>query len=165
VPTVSAAPPQPQPQPQTKPLEQMLIALHEIVGLDASRGLTQCNRNPKLYVSLLGKFVKAQEHTLENIRQALADGDAGTAQRLAHTLKGLCASMGAEPLRQTLLEIEQAVREGRNTDDIEGLIVPASAELTTLFASLRGALGLNQGPAAARPAQAGLAAPEVATSA
>ena len=75
------------PTPQT--LDQVVSALQRIQGLDATKGITQCNRNAKLYVSLLGKFVKAQEHTLENIRQALANADADTAQRLAHTLKGL----------------------------------------------------------------------------
>ena len=115
-------------------------ALQGIVGLDASKGLTRCNRNPKLYVSLLGKFVKAQEHTLDNIRQAMADGDAESAQRLTHTLKGLCATLGAEPTHLMMVDIEQALREGRGADDIESLLEPASAELTTLFASLRAAL-------------------------
>ena len=90
-------------QPQT--LDQVMNTLQAIAGLDTSRGLTLCNHNAKLYVSLLGKFVKAQKHTLDNIRQAMADGDPDTAQRLAHTLKSLCATLGAEPARLTMLEI------------------------------------------------------------
>ena len=115
-------------------------ALQGIAGLDASKGLAQCNRNPKLYVSLLGKFVKAQEQTIDNIRKAMADGDAETAQRLSHTLKSLCATLGAEPAYLLMLEIEHAVRDGRAADDIESMLGPASVQLKTLFASLRAAL-------------------------
>ena len=119
-------------------------SLQAIAGLDTNRGLTLCNRNLKLYVSLLGKFVKAQKHTLDNIRQAMADGDPDTAQRLAHTLKSLCATLGAEPAHLTVLGIEQAVREGQDAAFIESLLEPATVQLETLFASLRTTLGLNQ---------------------
>ena len=146
--TLAAVPPV-APAPQT--LDQVVSALQRIQGLDATKGITQCNRNPKLYVSLLGKFVKAQEHTLENIRQALTDADADTAQRLAHTLKGLCASLGAEPLRLTMQEIEQAVRESCDADIIENLLQPAECQLKTLFASLRVALGVPQDRTVTQP--------------
>ena len=126
-------------------------SLQAVAGLDTNRGLTLCNRNPKLYVSLLGKFVKAQEHTLETIRQALANADVDTAQRLAHTLKGLCASLGAEPLRLTMQEVEQAVRESWDADIIENLLQPAEGQLKTLFASLQVALGVPQDRTVTQP--------------
>jgi two-component system, sensor histidine kinase and response regulator len=126
-------------QPQQDPV---LSALHGICGLDASRGLSLTNHNAMLYVTLLGKFVQSQAHTVEDIRQALADADRSTAERLAHTLKGLAASIGAEPLRQALFGIEQAVHDGQGAADIESLLAPANIQLQTLVADLRATPGL-----------------------
>ena len=123
-------------------LDPVLQALHRIQGLDASRGLSLSNHNAALYVAMLGKFVKSQEHTLENIRQALADADPGTAERLAHTLKGLSASMGAEPLHQVLSDIEQAVHTGQNVASFARLLDSASTQLHALITALRATPGV-----------------------
>jgi CheY-like chemotaxis protein len=124
------------------PLDTVLTALRGIRGLDANRGLSLSNHNAALYVSLLGKFVKSQEHTLENIRQALANADSGTAERLAHTLKGLSASLGAEPLHQTLSDIEQAVHLGQDIATFAQALDSASAQLHALINDLRATQGV-----------------------
>ena len=123
-------------------LEPVLAALRSIKGLDANRGLGLSNHNAALYVAMLGKFVKSQEHAVEAIRQALTDADPGRAERLAHTLKGLSASMGAEPLRHSLSAIEQAVHEGQDTATITRLLEPAAAQLQALVADLRATPGV-----------------------
>jgi HPt (histidine-containing phosphotransfer) domain-containing protein len=135
-----------------------LAALHGVAGLDTHRGLSLSNHNATLYVAMLGKFVKSQEHTIENIRQALADADNGTAERLAHTLKGLSASLGAEPLHQVLSEIEQAVHVGRDITTFARLLDSASAQLHALITDLRATPGVVAelaplAKAAATPAQ------------
>ena len=126
-------------------LEPVLAALRGVDGLDVAQGLSLSNHNAALYVSMLGKFVQSQEHSLENLGKALANGDADTAERLAHTLKGLSASLGAGPLRQCASDIEQAVHAGRQTSDIESLLEPASTQLKKLIASLRATPGLISG--------------------
>ena len=123
-------------------LGPVLNALHGVTGLDTIRGLSLSNHNAALYVAMLGKFVKSQEHAVEKIRQSLAAADTDTAERLAHTLKGLSASIGAEPLRQSLADIEQAVHGNRDTSSITRLLEPAGAQLQALIANLRATPGL-----------------------
>ena len=127
-------------------LDGVLKALQGIQGLDAQRGLSLSNHNASLYVAMLGKFVKSQEHSIEDIRQALVDSDAGRAERLAHTLKGLSASMGAQPLQQSMSDLEQALHEGRDAATLARLIEPASAQLQTLVKDLRATPGLQVEP-------------------
>jgi CheY-like chemotaxis protein len=117
--------------------EPVLNALRDVHGLDAQRGLGLSNDNAALYVRMLGMFVKSQEHTVEGIRQALANADPATAERLAHTLKGLCASIGAESLHQLLAEIEQAVHQGSALAEFALQLERASIQLQTLITDLR----------------------------
>jgi len=122
-------------------LEPVLAALRGIDGLDVTRGLGLSNHNAALYVAMLGKFVKSQEHSVEAISQALAAADTASAERLAHTLKGLSASMGAQPLHLVLADIEQAVHAG-DLATVTRLLEPASAQLQALVAQLRATPGV-----------------------
>jgi len=121
---------------------QVLEALRAVEGLDVKQGLSQANQNAALYISMLGKFIKSQEHAVEQIQQALRAADGASAERLAHTLKGLAASMGAEPLRALAAKLEQALNEGADTDVLERLIPPAQLQLDALVAALRETPGL-----------------------
>jgi two-component system sensor histidine kinase/response regulator len=137
---VPSAPPEPQ-NLESQDLEPVLAALRGVDGLDVNRGLGLSNHNSALYVAMLGKFVKSQEHCLDAIRQALADADTASAERLAHTLKGLAASMGAQPLHLLLADLEQAV-QGGDMAAVTRQLAPASARLQALVAHLRAIPGL-----------------------
>ncbi len=132
---------------------QVLDALRQVPGLDVKQGLSQANQNAALYIAMLGKFIKSQEHAVEQIQQALREADAASAERLAHTLKGLAASMGAQPLRALAAELEQALHEGAGPQVLERLIPPAQAQLEALMAALRATPGLIVEPVAAVPAE------------
>ena len=125
---------------------QLLDALRQVPGLDVSQGLSLSNQNAALYLSMLSRFVKSQDSAMELIQQALAQADGDTAERLAHTLKGLAASLGAEPLRQLAGQLEQALREAADAAVLERLILPAQAQLDALVAALRATPGLMTGP-------------------
>ena len=122
--------------PASPQRDAVLNALRDIPGLDVTQGLSLSNHQGALYVALLGKFAKSQENCLERIRQALTEADSATAERLAHTLKGLCASIGAEPLRQQMADIEQALNQGQDPAQIARLLESASTPLKTLIAHL-----------------------------
>jgi len=125
---------------------QVLEALRRVPGLDVNQGLSLSNQNAALYLAMLSRFVKSQEHAVELIQQALAQADGSTAERLAHTLKGLAASLGAEPLRQLAGQLEQALHEAADASVLERLILPAQAQLDALVAALRATPGLMTGP-------------------
>ncbi|WBY03281.1 response regulator [Ramlibacter tataouinensis] len=81
-----------------------------IAGLDAVRGLAIASGNHKLYRTILARFVKGQSNVPARIHEALATGDLPVAERLAHTLKGVCANIGAEEVRQLAASLEDALR-------------------------------------------------------
>jgi signal transduction histidine kinase/DNA-binding response OmpR family regulator/HPt (histidine-containing phosphotransfer) domain-containing protein len=130
---------------------QLLDALRCVEGLDVAQGLGLSNRNAALYIAMLGKFVKSQEHSAEQIQQALRNADAGTAERLAHTLKGLAASMGAAPLRNLASELEHALHTGADAPALERLVAHTQQGLQALVSGLRATPGLIADTAAAVP--------------
>jgi PAS domain S-box-containing protein len=72
------------------------------------------------------------DHNLEGLGAALAAGDAATAQRLAHTLKGLAATFGGQAGSLLAAEIERLAKAG----DLAG-IGARYADLTESIAAQR----------------------------
>jgi signal transduction histidine kinase/CheY-like chemotaxis protein/methyl-accepting chemotaxis protein len=125
---------------------QLLDALRGTQGLDVGRGLSLSNNNAGLYVTMLSKFSKSQAHAVERIEQALACADRESAERLAHTLKGLAASLGAEPLSKAVGDLEQALHTDQSAQAIAQLLEPARQQLQALMLHLHGAPGLLTEP-------------------
>ena len=125
---------------------QLLEALRGVAELDLGQGLGFANHNASLYLTLLAKFVKSQEQSAQAIEQALRDGDAATAERLAHTLKGLAASLGAWPLSQSALELEKALHNAVDAKELERLLCAAQQRLQVLVSGLRATEGLLPEP-------------------
>jgi GAF domain-containing protein/CheY-like chemotaxis protein/HPt (histidine-containing phosphotransfer) domain-containing protein len=84
------------------------------VNLEAALGTVEGDRT--LLAELAALFVQDYRGRLAELRQALEVGDARSAERAAHTLKGAAASLGALPSRQQAGEVERAARERRLED-------------------------------------------------
>jgi len=56
---------------------------------------------------------------LAQIRDAIAQADASTLQRAAHTLKGSVGNFGADNIRESARRLEQMGREGDLTHALE----------------------------------------------
>ena len=91
--------------------------LPHIDGLDTAGGLRRCGGNTELYLRLLARFMGSQANTLAGIDAALADGRQRDAERLAHTLHGTAANLGADALRQAARRLEAALRDGQPGTD------------------------------------------------
>lgn len=117
------------------------VELPRLEGLETRDGLRRVGGNRKFYRKLLGQFADQQGQAAESIGAALASGDAATAERLAHTLKGVAGSIGA-PIIQTLAaDLEKAIRTGE--PDIESRCQQLSEALGPFAAQLRSALGTS----------------------
>ena len=92
-------------------IEALLQRLRRVPELDVDLGLSRTNNNPGFYVAMLRKFIPAQRDTANRIHTALADGNAPSAERLAHTLKGLAANLGAEELQRCASMLEENLRK------------------------------------------------------
>ena len=89
----------------------------DIKGIDVRAGLTRTGGNLKRYEALLRKFAEQQEGAVGTIRRALAVGDAATAERTAHSLKGAAGTLGAATLSQSASEAEATIKAGLGTDE------------------------------------------------
>ena len=89
-------------------------ALGDITGLDAHAGLARCGGNAVLYHKILRKFRDTQATAPRRIRAALAAGDRATAEREAHTLKGVAGNIGADAVFDAAKTVEADI--GRETN-------------------------------------------------
>jgi len=126
---------------------ELLDALRTVEGLDVEQGLSLTNHNATLYLTMLGKFVSSQEHAVQQMQAALSARDGGRAELLAHTLKGLAASMGADPLRWSAAALEQALHAQADAQILESLLRDTQQRLHALVAGLRATPGLIADPA------------------
>ena len=117
---------------------QLLQALQRVPGLDVARGVYHAVGNSRLYLVLLEKFLQAQSGAVTEMTQALAAGALGDAERIAHTLKGVAANLGA----QRLAEAAAVVERTPNIATLQAL----APQLDALCAALRAVPGL-QAPA------------------
>ena len=138
-----------------------------IAGLDTNDGLARVGGNRKLYLKLLRQFTGQQTDVVAQITDSFANGDTSTAQRLAHSLKGVSGNLGAKSLFAAAGTLEKLLRDAASKDTIEQAIRNLDAELKPLLAQLRAALNMNgtQAPAplaAVDPAKTRAAAEQLA---
>ena len=67
-----------------------------VQGLNTALGLQRALGKPALYADMLVRFVQAQSSVVAQIDAAIATGNQGLAERLAHTLKSVAANIGAQ---------------------------------------------------------------------
>jgi two-component system sensor histidine kinase/response regulator len=107
-----------------------IAALAAVDGLDARLGLSQVLGREALYRDILIRFVASQRDQAAAMAQALKAGDRDQAQRLAHTLKGLAAQIGARALSEQAAQLEAALRAG--TPDPAALLAGIGQDLPRL---------------------------------
>ena len=115
----------------------VLAALRDVPGLDVGRGIYHAVGNSRLYLRLLDKFLQAQSSAARDIASACALGARADAQRIAHTLKGVAANLGAQPLSVAAAALEHA------PDGNPAGLAALGAQLDALCAALRAIPGLR----------------------
>jgi CheY-like chemotaxis protein/HPt (histidine-containing phosphotransfer) domain-containing protein len=104
-----------------------------VPGLDTALGLKRVRGKRPLYLDMLRKFSAGQRNAVLEVRKALAAGDAGTAERVAHTLKGTAGNIGAPGVQAEAAAVESAIRQGGDTVP---LLATLEASLGSLVAHL-----------------------------
>lgn len=124
--------------------EPVSQALPSIPGLDTETGLKLALDDPHLYRQLLQSFVRSHRDFKEQIEQATEDGDLERLVRLAHTLKGSAAQVGATELSTSSRQYEQALHQAK-TDALPIPAVPEALllELAQLLESLAVSLDMS----------------------
>ncbi|NKI97929.1 response regulator [Rhizobacter sp. SG703] len=124
------------------------IALPAIDGFDLVAARRRVSGNEALLHKLLHRFRHEQPAVPAEMRVALRQGDRGRAERLAHTLKGLCGTLGFAQGQQLAGDAEAAIRHGGEDAALEGVLQSLQAVLDTAAGDLE---GVSQAPAAAPP--------------
>src|SRR5262249_57592905 len=86
--------------------------LPAVEGLDTAEGLLRVAGNKNLYLKLLRQFVATEHDAPSRIRERLASEDRATAERMAHTVKGVAGNLGAKAVQSAAADLERAVHEG-----------------------------------------------------
>jgi CheY-like chemotaxis protein len=86
-----------------------------IPGIDTPTALKRTGGNRKRYESLLLRFAESQAGAARDIRDALADQDSRTAERLAHSLKGAAGNLGATSLAEAAARTEAEITSKQST--------------------------------------------------
>ena len=80
-----------------------------IEGINLAVGLRRMLGRKPRYLSILRTFAESHLTTPQKIAGALESKDIATAERIAHTIKGLAAQLGAEALSEKAALLEQAI--------------------------------------------------------
>ena len=111
--TDSTAVPSSSPSPAAAETMVQPPVLRDIPGLDTRQGLARANNNLKLYRKLLTTFVRDFEGADQEIIALLDKGHKEDARRIAHSIKGVGANIGADQVSHLAAEVELCIRENQ----------------------------------------------------
>lgn len=83
-----------------------------VPAIDVAAGLRYFGGREDAYHRMLGRFVALRASDASSVRAALSSGDPLAASRLAHSLKSMAATLGAETLRSASARVEALIGEG-----------------------------------------------------
>ncbi len=138
-PSGTQAPPPVEARRQAPP-EKKAEAIPEITGLDSADGIRRVGGNVKFYINILRQFVDGQADDPEQIRDLLEKGDNKTAERLAHSLKGVAGNIGAKEVQAAAGALEKAIKEKAAPDEVESLRLMLEETLDRLICPLENIL-------------------------
>ncbi|MBF0470834.1 MAG: response regulator, partial [Gammaproteobacteria bacterium] len=111
-------------------------------GVDVAGALGRLLGNRRLYYRILQRFRTQQRQCVAKIRTSIVAGDRVTAERHAHTLKGVAATIGAESLRQLAAGLEISIRGGDGISLLIAQLTSTDKELQELCIMLDSVAGV-----------------------
>ena len=96
-----------------------------------------------LYVSMLKKYVETGPAALADLKQAIAAKDQDTAERIAHTFKGINGNIGASGLQDMAGNIEKLLRKTTDADALLQAVEQFSLQQAAMVDAIALALSLD----------------------
>jgi two-component system sensor histidine kinase/response regulator len=100
------------------------------------QGLRRVLGKEASYLKMLRKFMSSQCGTLALVRQALSHDDWLSAERAAHTLKGVAGNIGATRIQTDAGELEVALNKRAAWSQVDALAQRAEQSLADLMSAL-----------------------------
>jgi PAS domain S-box-containing protein len=107
--------------------------LATIQGLEAASGLAVVRNDIIKYQHLLHMFADSHRDDMKQVQERLADGDTQQAQRLAHNLKGVAATLGARGISDLAAKLDKALRQNATLAECTELARQCDGKLTQLL--------------------------------
>ena len=117
--------------------------LPELPGIDKTEGLRRMMNKPRLYEKVLRDFHARFIEEPQIIRSAIDSGDLSTAERRAHSIKGLAGTIGATGLQNAAKTLETALRE--DDPSRERLFAEFESELNRVIGGIARGFNLDRG--------------------
>lgn len=130
-----------------RPAAEPLFAAARAAGLDVEVALRRLLGNTGLYRSMLRRFAERHRSFEYELRAAIEREDWATAERLAHTLKGLAGSIGAPQLADDAGMLESLMRAGTAQSALFEQLMTVQRLLDALLPPLLAACETDEAPA------------------
>lgn len=111
--------------------------------LDSAKAIIRMGGEEKIYFAVLKRFIANREVSVQAVHDALVANDPKTAARLAHSLKGMAATVGAGTMSQIMRILEQAVHQG-DKQQCTQLLSSAETEMGRVIAAANEYLGVHE---------------------
>lgn len=118
--------------PDASPIAPPRVA----VVLDLDSALRRLGNDCELYSEFVGFFEEDAPKLLSQFEMAISQSDSESAERAAHSLKGLASNLGADAVSDVAGRAEKLARSGHLTD-CQNLLPELRQELETLLLALR----------------------------
>jgi polar amino acid transport system substrate-binding protein len=122
--------------PAIQKAEDVEIPIHDMEGVDIEDGLRHVAGNRKLYLELLTKFFRSNEHFAAIVKNKWLAGSADESLRMMHTLKGLSGNLGMLNLHEACKRSEKALGAD-GVDDVHAVLGPVEEQLNIVIRSLK----------------------------
>ena len=107
----------------------------ELPGISVANGLKKVGGNEKFYHKLLLQFLDTNQDSANEIREALEKKDQLLAVRLAHTVKGVAGTLGADALAKVAGEVEKELK-GDETGELSHKLGQFESHLNQVMRSI-----------------------------
>ena len=133
----------PKKKTKTFDVEEQLLP-SEIEGLNIEDGLRRVLGNKALYLSMLQKFIKGQRGFCDDLATHLEANDWATAERVAHTLKGVSASIGAVNLSEKAKILEKLLHDCAERSEVDDACIQVKLILDKIIEELEAKMPLKK---------------------
>ncbi|MDR7272108.1 signal transduction histidine kinase/DNA-binding response OmpR family regulator/HPt (histidine-containing phosphotransfer) domain-containing protein [Pelomonas saccharophila] len=111
--------------------------LRVLKGIDAHCGLANVGGNGVLYRRVLSLFCAREADFAQRFKAARGGGDADTALRAAHDLKGLAGTLGMHALQKAAAALERGCLDGAGDVELDAMVHQVSNHLDEVVAGIR----------------------------
>ena len=128
-------------KPETSPMTSA-DGLPDLPGIDKADGLRRMMNKPSLYEKVLRDFHARFIDEATAISTAVSAGDFRTAERRAHSTKGLAGTIGASGLQNAAKALEQALKDNQAAP--ESIFAQFADELSIVIGGIARGFNIDQ---------------------